>query len=80
MARFEMTMATGETILVDHAAADLRELMSEVAGNPLVLFTEIKGTSALAAPREVIVASAQIAMVRAVDSQTRQGSSFVPKR
>jgi hypothetical protein len=79
MARFEMTISNGETILVDHAAADMQALLAELMGNAFLLGAEVKvGTAA--APREVIVASRQVTLVRAADSDSRQSSTFRPKR
>ena len=79
MARFEMTISNGEKILVDHAATDMRELLSELDGKSFVLLQEVKGGSSTPA-REVIVASNQITLVRLLGDLSTQGSDFRPKR
>jgi len=79
MARFEMTLSTGETILVDHVATGMDQILAELTAHPFVLFSEVKGGSSSPA-REVIVATSQIAIVRPLHGESRQGSSFVPKR
>ena len=79
MPRFEMTISNGETILIDHAAADMQGLLAELMGNAFLLAAEVKAGST-AAPREVIVASRQVTLVRAANSDSRQSSTFRPKR
>ena len=79
MARFEFTISNGETILVDHAATGMAELVSTLESHTFLLATEIK-VGSTAPPREVILASSQVTMVRAADSDSRQSSTFRPKR
>jgi hypothetical protein len=79
MSRFEMTISGGERIIVDHPAQGMQELLSEMMANDFLLLTEIRG-SATVAPQGVIVASGQVTLVRAIDGDSRQGSTFRPKR
>lgn len=79
MARFEMTLSGGETILVDHAALAMQEMMGDLAANDFVLFTEVKGGSATPA-KEIIVATRQITLIRPLEQHSMQGSNFKPKR
>jgi hypothetical protein len=79
MARFELTIAGGDKLLVDHPAREIGQLLAEITGNEFLLFTEIR--DATSAPSyEVIVASRQLVMVRAVESASRQNTNFRPKR
>jgi hypothetical protein len=79
MARFEFTISNGETVLVDHPAAGMAELVSALDTHPFLLATEIR-VGSTAPPREVIIASTQVTLVRAADSDSRQSSTFRPKR
>ena len=79
MARFEMTISTGEKILVDHSAGGMQSILSELNGQGFLLFSEVKGGSSSPA-REVIVASSQIALIRPLGEGNSQGSNFRPKR
>jgi hypothetical protein len=79
LARFEMTMAVGEKILVDHPAAGMQEMLSELSSNAFLLYTEVKGGSSTAA-REIIVATAQIGLIRPLDELSTQSTTFRPKR
>ena len=79
MARFEMTLTGGERVLVDYAAGGLPELLTELNANAFLLFTEVRGDST-SLTREAIVATAQITVIRLIDSDTRQSSTFRPKR
>jgi len=78
MARFEMTISNGETILIDFPAADMPELLTELIGSAFLIGTEVKPGSVLA--REVIVASHQVTLARPADADSRQSSTFRPKR
>lgn len=80
MARFELTISGGEKLLVDHGAADLTEMLTELQDNSFLLLREVKGGSAAPA-REVIVANRQITLVRLLEDQrSTQGSGFKSKR
>jgi hypothetical protein len=79
MARFEITISNGETVLVDHQAADVRALLADLASNDFVVASEIRVGSTTVA-RELIVASRQVTLVRSADSDSRQSSTFRPKR
>ncbi|MGH6926218.1 MAG: hypothetical protein ACRED5_21025 [Propylenella sp.] len=74
-----MTTAAGEKILVDHASGGMDDILSELKSNAFVLYTEVVG-GASTASREIIVATAQIALVRPLDSLTTQSTTFRPKR
>ena len=79
MARFEMTISNGETILIDFPASDLPELLAALVGNPFLIGTEVK-PGATSVVREVIVASGQVTLARPADADSRQSSTFRPKR
>lgn len=79
MARFEMTTSAGEKILVDHAATGMKDILSELKCNAFLLYSEVTGGAASTA-REVIVATAQIALVRPLDGLSTQSTTFRPKR
>ncbi len=79
MSRFEMTISDGEKILVDHPAEGMSELLSELQSSDFLLFKEIRGSTANVA-KDVIVASAQITIIRAIDGDSRQSTTFRPKR
>jgi hypothetical protein len=79
MARFELTITSGEKIVVDHSASGMAELVAEVDGKALLLLTEITGASS-GATREIIIASGQVTMIRPLSDQSTQGSNFRPKR
>lgn len=79
MARFELTLSTGEKILVDHAATGMTEILSEVENKAFLVLSEVMGGSSTPA-REVIVASRQIALIRPLGDRSMQGSDFRPKR
>jgi hypothetical protein len=78
MARFELSLANGEKILVDHTAGSMAEILTEVDGNGFLLLSEVSGGSSTA--REVIVASGQITLIRLLGDRSMQGSDFRPKR
>jgi hypothetical protein len=79
MSRFEMTISDGEKILVDHPAEGMSELLSELQSSDFLLFKEIRGSTSNVA-KDVIVASAQITIIRAIDGDSRQSTTFRPKR
>ncbi len=79
MARFEVTTSIGEKILVDHAAADIDEILAELNSTGFLAYTEVKAASSVAA-RRVIVSSSQIVLVRPLDELTTQSTTFRPKR
>jgi hypothetical protein len=79
MARFEMTISDGEKILVDHPADSMQEFLSELMANDFLLLQELRGVSSGAA-QEVIVASRRITLVRAIEGDSRQSTTFRPKR
>jgi hypothetical protein len=79
MARFEMTISNGETILIDFPANDMPELLAELTGNAFLIGTEVK-VGVTSAAREVIVASRQVTLARPADADSRQSSTFRPKR
>ncbi len=79
MARFEMTTAAGEKILVDHAANGMKDILSQLKCNAFLLYTEVTSGASTAA-REIIVATAQIALVRPLDGFSTQSTTFRPKR
>ena len=79
MARFEVSLASGEKIVVDHAAPSMGDFLTEVDGKAFTLFTEITGAAA-GASREIILASNQITMIRPLSEQSTTASNFRPKR
>jgi hypothetical protein len=79
MARFEVTLVTGEKIVVEHPTPSMGDFLAEVDGKALLLFKEITGAAA-GASREVILASRQITMIRPLSELSTQGSNFRPKR
>ena len=79
MARFEMTLSSGEKLVIDHPASGMAELAADIGGKDLLMLTEITGASAGAA-REIVVASGQITVIRPLSDQSTQGSNFRPKR
>ncbi len=79
MSRFEITMTDGEKILVDHTAGNMEALLSQLNDNAFVMFNEIR-VGATTQPREVILASRQVTLIRPADSDSRQSSTFRPKR
>ena len=79
MARYEVTLASGEKIVIDHGAADVTELLPAVESKQFLLLKEITGAS-VAAARDIIVASGQITMIRPLSDMSSQGSNFRPKR
>ena len=74
-----MTVSNGEKILVDHAASGMQEILSEIGREDFLLFSEVQGGSSSPA-RKVIVASAQITLIRPLGDRGMQGSNFRPKR
>jgi len=79
MSRFELTIAGGEKVLVDRSASGMQELLSDLTSNDFLLLEEIRG-AASGTPHEVIIASRQIILVRAIDGDSRQSTTFRPKR
>jgi hypothetical protein len=79
MARFEVTIASGEKVVIDHGATGMAELSAEIEGKEFLLFTEITGAST-GASRDILVVSSQITMIRPLSDQSTQGSNFRPKR
>ena len=79
MARYEVTLASGEKVVVDHGAAGVAELLPAIESKQLLLLREITGASAGAA-RDIIVASGQVTMIRPLSDTSSQGSNFRPKR
>ena len=79
MARFEVTISSGEKIVIDHNVTGMAELAAEIEGKQLLLSTEITGASSGAA-RDILIAGRQITMIRPLSDQSTQGSNFRPKR
>jgi hypothetical protein len=78
MARFELTLSNGEKILVDHHAVSMEKMLTEMEGNAFVLVTEVQAAAA-APPKQVMVATRQITLMRLGGENTR-GSDFKGKR
>lgn len=72
-------MSDGEKILVDHAAAGMKEILAELNSNAFLRFREVRSGTQAPAP-EVIMASGQIMVVRPLDGLATQSSTFRPKR
>jgi hypothetical protein len=79
MARFEVTLVSGDKIVVDHPSPGMSDFLAEVEGKAFLLFKEITGAAA-GASRDIILAAGQISMIRPLSEQTSQGSNFRPKR
>jgi hypothetical protein len=79
MARYEVTLATGEKIVVDHGAAGIGDFLAEADGKAFLMLKEITGAAAGAA-RDIVIASRQITMIRPLGDMSSQGSNFRPKR
>jgi hypothetical protein len=79
MARFEMTISGGERIIVDDPDDGISEFLSKLQSSDFLLLNEIRGSSS-GGTQEVIVASRQIMLVRVIDSDSRQSTTFRPKR
>ncbi len=79
MARFELTMSNGETVLLDHPSGGMEELLTELTANAFLVGNEIKAGST-APPRDVMLATRQITLIRPADADSRQSSTFRPKR
>jgi len=79
MARFEVTLSDGEKILVDHPAGGMDEILSALENKAFLLFSEVQGGSSTPA-RDVIVASAQVTLIRPLGERSMQGTQFRPKR
>lgn len=80
MPRYEMTISGGERIIVDHPGEGMQAFMSDLQTSDFLLLKEIRGVSATGAQHELIVASRQVTLVRSVDSDSRQSTTFRPKR
>lgn len=72
-------MTGGEKIVVDHPSAEMGGFLADLSAGEFVLLKEIRGSSSGMA-QEVIVATRQIALVRAMDADSRQSTTFRPKR
>jgi hypothetical protein len=79
MARFELTISNGEKILIDHPADDIQALLAELSASAFLVAVEIK-VGATSAPHDVILATRQITLARPADADSRQSSTFRPKR
>ncbi len=79
MARFELTISNGEKILIDHPADDIKALLAELSASAFLVAVEIK-VGATSVPHEVILATRQITLARPADADSRQSSTFRPKR
>ena len=79
MSRFEVSLAGGERILVDHAAPAMQQILDEVTSSAFILFSEVKGGSSTPA-RDVIVATRQITLIRPLGDRSTQSTEFRPKR
>jgi hypothetical protein len=79
MARFEVSISNGEKILVDHPAVDMEEILSALESKAFLIFSEVQGGSNTPA-RDVIVASAQVTLIRPLGERSMQGTQFRPKR
>jgi len=78
LARYELTLTNGEKVLVDHPAENTDEILAAFDGKAFVPFGEVRVGSTTAV-RDVLVASAQVALVRPLGGDS-QGSQFRPKR
>lgn len=74
MARYEMTLANGEKILVDHAGGCIRDVLAELDGKAFLLLGEVNGGS-FSPARDVIVASAQVVLIRQIGDAGAGGAA-----
>ncbi len=79
MARFEMTISDGEKIIIDHPTDEMQDLLLQLQSSEFLLLNEIRGTS-VGGGQEVIIASRQVTLVRTISSDSRQSTTFRPKR
>ena len=79
MSRFEMTLVDGEKILVDHSSSDVESMSRALADQRFIVFSEIRG-GGTAAVQKLIVATAQVTVMRPMEATGTQGSGFRPKR
>ena len=79
MARYELTLSNGEKMVAEHPSPSIDRLLIEVEANAFILVAEIKsGSTSL--PKEVLVATRQITLIRTLDEGSMQGSGFKAKR
>ncbi len=79
MARFELTIVGGEKILVDHPIPAMDDMRAHLEDSGFVVFREVKA-GATGPLKEVIIATAQISLLRPLPDGSTQGSNFQPKR
>ncbi len=79
MARYELTMFGGEKLLIDGAIEEMEHMRVHLVGTGFVLFKEIKAGSTVP-PREVVISTSQIALLRPLPEGSTTGSNFKPKR
>jgi hypothetical protein len=72
-------MSDGEKLIVEHGAETLDALVDELSRRNFLPCGEIK-PSGSAAHRDVIIAAAQISVIRPLLEGSSQGSNFRPKR
>lgn len=79
LARFELSFAGGESLIIEHPASGLAELLPAFAENAFLLLAEIK-VGSMPAAREVVVATRHVRLIRPLTEGSTQGSTFRPKR
>lgn len=78
MSRFEVTLLTGEKLVVEMPGASTSaEVCTLLASNDFAILNELRTGSVT---REVIIASSGILLVRPIADGSTQGSSFISKR
>lgn len=79
MARFEVTLSNGEKLVAEHGCEAIADLMAEVETKAYLLMVEIK-PGVQTPPKEIMVATRQLTLIRSLDAGSMQGSNFRAKR
>ena len=79
MARFELTLSNGEKMVAEHRSTGIDKFLTEVEANAFLLVTEIRSGSQTP-PKEVMVATRPITLIRTSEEGSMQGSNFRAKR
>lgn len=74
-----MTMTGGETLIIDHGAETLEALIDDLSRRSFLACGEIRASGSQPR-RDIIIAAAQVTLVRPLVEGASQGSSFRPKR
>ena len=72
-------MFGGEKLLVDHAIHAMDEMRGHLDETGFVLFKEIRAGTTVP-PRDVVISTKHIALLRPLPDGSTMGSNFRPKR